>query len=141
MLNKMIWMSVILALNACYDPPKPEKMTDVSRSEPEGAFYRYRPGSIQNDYVTLELGGVRSRKIVLSISSCSAAAARVTRGEADVVLFDSVFSAKSPSEQNQLQESEIGNVVLSIRSLGSELSPSNEKQLKQQGYTVIRCET
>lgn len=131
----------MLTVAACSDPPKPEKIADLQGSEPSSTFYRYRPGSTLNDYVTLDVGIGQNKRTVLSISSCSAAGARVIRGVADVVLFNAEFAGQPANNQKKYEKDLKSGTGLVIRVLSVEPKPSDLNVLRQQGFTIIECNT
>lgn len=132
---------LVVLLAACSrSPPPPEHLANIRSSSgvlTKGAFYHYKPGSILDEYLTLEINSNAERVTLVSISKCSWVGARISDQSIDIIAFRALLNLRSPSAV--MESVPTLPIPVDIRSL--DRNPGNDEieTYRSDGYTMIEC--
>lgn len=129
-------VAIIVLLAACSDPPPPQKLADISSSQQGGAVYLYVPGSIRDDYMTLEVGPENERASLIALTQCSSIAARFVGGVLELVLFEADFHVQSPRRPQKTAVM----FELQIKTFNRAPNEGDVNTLKQDGFSIVKCD-
>jgi hypothetical protein len=128
-------------LAACSrDLPPPTHLADIggtSGTPFKGAWYLYVPGSILEDYMTLEINSNSERITLVSISTCSWVGARFFDKGVGIVIFRGYLVLRSPGAMPGGTHAPA--VEMHARSFDREPTDGEIDQYRSAGYTMVEC--
>jgi len=138
--NSIFLMFVVALLPACSKNVQPvllKEVGDNSGMARKGGLYFYKPGSILDEYVTLELNVGAERITLMSVAECSWAGAKFTDKGAEIISFRGDLSLRPPSQNSKV--SPMPSVELTAKVFDREPSDGDVDRYSAEGYSMVEC--